>query len=481
MAAAHAWRTALGRLGFSNDAQVAIVNNQQIDNTVEFGLLSDSEVSSLCKVVRRPGGADANGDAAVGTMISLRAENNLKLACGHIRYHQNVSRTITPVDITLPNVRSIREHLKWEEKHEDADQPKIDVGPKTNWPKLIETLIEYFKACNGSTGIPLAYVIRPNVEVPAELDDPADNYLTRQEELIARAPHVQGDRAHPTFSADNQLVWQKLQSLMREKDCWTYVRPGQRTRDGRLAFLSLKNHYLGPNSVDLQSAAAEKILQTTEYVGEKRRWNFEKYSKLHKDQHTILHDLEEFGYAGIDPRSKVRYLMTGIKTFDLDSVKTQIMANDNLRTDFDKCVTLYKDFIQQRGTAGNGGPRESRIAKLDSVKFDDVKPDMSVQDRYYKKEEYKQLTREQKKGLLIKRKGRTTDGRIPKKQKTVNLNERSIKSLTSALADSLKLKNKDGDDDAKEEEISESDSDGDKKPAAKKTRNRDNKNLQRKK
>ena len=82
-----------------------------------------------------------------------------------------------------------------------------------------------------------------------------------------------------------------------------------------------------------------RVLQQTTYQGEKRRWNFEKYSRLHKEQHIILEGLVEFGYSGIDSRSKVRYLLGGIKTLELDSVKTQIMSSPALRSDFDGCVS----------------------------------------------------------------------------------------------------------------------------------------------
>ena len=44
--------------------------------------------------------------------------------------------------------------------------------------------------------------------------------------------------------------------------------------------------------------------------------------------------------------------MTGIKTKVLDPAKTQIMASAALRNDFDACVNLYKDFIEQSDNLG---------------------------------------------------------------------------------------------------------------------------------
>ena len=95
------------------------------------------------------------------------------------------------------------------------------------------------------------------------------------------------------------------------------------------------------------SSHAEAKLKDTSYSGEKSRWNFKKYIKTHVDQHVILTCLVNHGYSGIDDRSKVQHLMAGINTKVLDPVKTQIMASAALRNDFDACVNLYKDFIEQ--------------------------------------------------------------------------------------------------------------------------------------
>ena len=66
---------------------------------------------------------------------------------------------------------------------------------------------------------------------------------------------------------------------------------------------------------------------------------------MHLKAHSILESLVEYDYVGIDKRSKVRHLMDSVKTKTLDATKAQIMANANLRTDFNACVTLFKDFI----------------------------------------------------------------------------------------------------------------------------------------
>ena len=53
---------------------------------------------------------------------------------------------------------------------------------------------------------------------------------------------------------------------------------------------------------------AEKNLKYVVYKGEFKQFTFEKYFRIHTDQHQILNDLKEHRYAGIDERSKVRHL-----------------------------------------------------------------------------------------------------------------------------------------------------------------------------
>jgi hypothetical protein len=52
---------------------------------------------------------------------------------------------------------------------------------------------------------------------------------------------------------------------------------------------------------DEQAGEAETVLNTVQYHGEKRQWNFEKDALMHLRQHLILEALMAHGYVGIDP------------------------------------------------------------------------------------------------------------------------------------------------------------------------------------
>ena len=109
----------------------------------------------------------------------------------------------------------------------------------------------------------------------------------------------------------------------------------------------MRDHYLGPNNVDHVVSAAENILQNLVYHGERNNNTFKRYITIQKKQHTILENLEQNGYKGIDDRSKVWYLIAGIKSSALNSFKAKILASAPYRQDYDASVILYNDYIKQ--------------------------------------------------------------------------------------------------------------------------------------
>jgi hypothetical protein len=115
MAALNAMRTMLQRIGFSAAASQVLVDEQGMDTLAEIQLLSDDEVESLCRVIRRPGGTFPGpnpNDAPVsnpGTPVNLRAENHLKLFAFFLRHQDRVGRTTNVASITLETIRALRE------------------------------------------------------------------------------------------------------------------------------------------------------------------------------------------------------------------------------------------------------------------------------------------------------------------------------------------------------------------------------------
>jgi hypothetical protein len=476
MAAAILARQILQLIGFSAPASQAITD-QAHNSLDELSLLTDDEVDGLCKSLRSPGGlipgppAIAGGVAGPlgpnpGIFVPTRAQNNLKLLAYYLRFQQRTSMTPIVAQITMINIRALRAQR---DQDTDPDAPVID---GEDWPKILETLRKYLGACLGGTDPPLAYVVRRSLDPTPR---PPGGWASNEVHMTARAPIVTNPGGvvpdyTVNFKADNKQVWLKLASICRDKDCWTYIRRHQQTQNGRAAFWSLHDHYLGASNVDNMSARAERKLMDTTYNGEKRRWNFEKYVRLHVEQHAVLEDLVEYGYSGIDEGSKVRYLVRGVRTQALDTVKANILASPVLRNDFTAAAGLFKDFIEQMKS--NQPDRDITIAGVATGPHDadsdssseptKVKPDMTVDERYYNRQEFANLISEQKAGLTAKREARDARGGGKgrgrgrsgsngnnkwknRKQQPVTLSKASIAAVASAMKNATIADNDDDD------------------------------------
>ena len=79
------------------------------------------------------------------------------------------------------------------------------------------------------------------------------------------------------------------------------------------------------------------------YNREKKAWNWEKYD------HIILGNLTEYGYQGLDPGSKVRYLLNDIRCDKLSTAVTAVRVQSNkYEKDFDAVVTFLTQYIDKR-------------------------------------------------------------------------------------------------------------------------------------
>ena len=90
-------------------------------------------------------------------------------------------------------------------------------------------------------------------------------------------------------------------------------------------------------------------LKTSSYDEEKKAWNGEKYVAQHVKYHNILGNHMEYGYQGLDPESKVWYLVNGIKCDKLSTAVAAIRAHqDKNKKDFNVVVAFLTQYIDKR-------------------------------------------------------------------------------------------------------------------------------------
>ena len=258
-------------MGCMNQATNAIVDDQGINQMHELHCLTNTDIETLCRNVKHPGGVAAGdgGGANLGHMISPWAEMNIKLAAYWLWYSEKISCPRVGADVTVPAVRSIHALRDAEGTYDDPSTPVID---DRNWPRTFNAIDEYFWNSFGMTNIPLAYVTREHVELMEGEEDTWDDPL---DQMIDWAPHFipqvgANPARHPTFIVDNKTVFDKLAEMTRGYACWSYVKPFLCSRNGQATYVAFLNHYLGPNNVDSMATLAERKLNSTTYKGEGR-------------------------------------------------------------------------------------------------------------------------------------------------------------------------------------------------------------------
>ena len=156
------------------------------------------------------------------------------------------------------------------------DSEKIQTDPDTSplidskdWLKTMEAVEEYLRQFGGVNYVPLSYVVRTSFAPKPDATDAATNYPPLDEELIAH-PHIlvpgtAGVIAElevngpftESFMTDRTTAWDKIAVLFQNHEAWTYAKPARRTRNGRVGFFGVYNHFLGPNNVDHMASNAE--------------------------------------------------------------------------------------------------------------------------------------------------------------------------------------------------------------------------------
>jgi hypothetical protein len=271
----------------------------------------------MIKGVTNPGGTVTRGEETSrvtsrnnGSPVSIRALANLKLCVYYLKHMERVQRKPVPNEINLVLVHSYQD----QQLHEVGFK-KTAEGPEIKekyWPRTTEKIREYLSSQYGVTGATLDYVVRAEIAVKPEEEDPPETFETVDQEMTARAPHT-----GCPFVSDRRKVWDIMSNICGKHSCFVYIKPSLRTRNGRDAYMLLFDYFLGPNNVGNIASESETKLTSTLYNGDKKRFTWETYVRIHTEQHSVLNGLKDYGYAGIYDSSKVRHLLKGIKTSTL--------------------------------------------------------------------------------------------------------------------------------------------------------------------
>jgi hypothetical protein len=257
----------------------------------------------------------------------------------------------------------------------------------------------------------LAYVIRQDDAVPAigtiAAGTPhSTEHGSIEDELISRASHT-----NPLYREDNSAVYYKLEEATRATSYAASIKPYQRTKNGRGAWLALSNQYAGRDKWEAEIKRHEQLLHTRIWKGQSN-FPLERFVAQHRNAFVSMQAASDHvTYQLPNEHSRVGYLLTAIQCSDaglqaaMASIKTD-QAPDGLRNDFEAAAShlLPYDPVQNKRTERPGNKRDS--AEISDMTGEEA--DVSafgakkgtgktgVHLRYHNIDEYKKLSKDQK-------------------------------------------------------------------------------------
>jgi hypothetical protein len=184
MSSVNEMKRMLEQLGFSDAAATYFIGTCGVDSLGEISHLdADEYVDAMIKGVTNPGGKVTTGEGTSrvtsrnnGIPVSIREVSNLKLCVYYLKHMERVHCQPVTNAINLVLVLSYRD----QQRHE-ADFKKTDEEPAINdkdWPRTLENIKEYRASQYGVIGKTLDYVVRPEIAIKPEAEDPPENYET---------------------------------------------------------------------------------------------------------------------------------------------------------------------------------------------------------------------------------------------------------------------------------------------------------------
>jgi hypothetical protein len=225
-----------------------------------------------------------------------------------------------------------------EDDDDDLDIPKL-LG-STNWIDFRDAFMSKLSQHAGSRGFPIDYVLdgspRDATHGNARQEEVEYIDLDDNDEYLHLVTHF----GQP-YKADNAQVWNKLRNCMINTPPYNHIASFHQRKDGRGAWMALKEFYEGEDFQQRNRDRAFSKLNTTFYKGETNRFSFEKYVNIHKEAHKLLMDANYNEGRGMDDATKIQYLKANIRSeAGLETALSQIRAGGDMYNNFTRLVSF---------------------------------------------------------------------------------------------------------------------------------------------
>lgn len=297
---------------FEGADQMGIPNGTVIQLQEEgISTVSDLEdfdkdtIEQVAVNLRRPASRvpDPAPNAAAGATIptppfvfGAKSQKRLIVATDLVKYYTTIGRPITAANMAWNTVMKNFE-IQWKAL---IDKSKVDT-PEV--PKITKTLpiirwteafTDHLHRVIGIRKIPLAYVIRADEAVEDIANCPLSQgaphsakHGSIEDELIDRGSHT-----HALFREDNQAVYYQLEEATRSTPYAASIKPFQRARNGRAAWLALSSQYAGNDKWEAEIKRHEQFLHTRQWKGQ-TNFSLERFIAQHRNAFVAMQAASE--------------------------------------------------------------------------------------------------------------------------------------------------------------------------------------------
>jgi len=203
---------------------------------------------------------------------------------------------------------------------------------KMKWRDFSEAFLTYMQRMKGQADFSLAYILRAN-EDHTNIDYDDYDTIEAYEEAIVPFSGLQ-------YNLDNNAVFDALKSYVLGGPNRTWIQDFEKRRDGRRAWLALKEHFDGPSNQIRLKAEAYAAIRRAEYKGSKN-FSYELYRRIHTQAHS---DLARFGEP-VPEVKKVKDILDGISDSTLQPVKYTIAGFSHLMSNFHEAANYIGNII----------------------------------------------------------------------------------------------------------------------------------------
>ena len=389
----------------------ATVTELAAEGIVSVDDLADFDAEGIKQIKANLRGATLiPNPAAPGGMIpgprlifGAKSMQRLTIAAKAVRYYQAVGRDLTAANMRWNNtLKCFAEHIKALEKKAKDDTPAVPkitkAMPIAKWS---ESFAIHLTVVLGCRQVPLAYLIRDTVEVPA-VPDPlmvgkpyCEEHGSIVNELIARASHD-----HDMYAEDNGALFVLLDEATRGTSYYASISPFKRRNDGRGAWNALIAQYVGKDKWERELKKQENFIHTFVWKGN-TNMTLESFVAKHRAAHVSMQRCaENVDFQLPNERSRVTKLLDAISNADpaLQAALAHVRATEEMMTDFEATAAyiLPADPVANK----RGKSRQRPVHEISGVSGDLVQRGKSgVEYRYYKPDEYATLNGDQRSEL----------------------------------------------------------------------------------